>query len=214
MFNNVELDLHTGDCLLLVDIQNDFLEGGALAVPFSNHILPVVHYWISRFWVEGLPVVATMDWHPKDHCSFKEQGGLWEPHCVQGTEGALLAPIIRNLEQNLSSVFEIERFHKGIEPDRDTYSGFNVQTSEPYGEDARSDLDEWLGEHNVERLIIVGLATDYCVKATVEDAFHMNWGDGYQVVVLARGIAGVGVNEGDIPKALGTMAWSGATILQ
>jgi len=213
MFNGAEVILKDGDALLLVDIQNDFLPNGKLGIPLSDRILPVVSKWIRKFWAEGLPIVATRDWHPDNHCSFQEFGGDWVPHCIAETNGAKLHQSIRYLETTLK--IHIERFDKGTEYDKDSYSGFNVQSVDPYGEDAMSDLDEWLMEKGVERLIVVGLATDYCVLHTVKDALLFgNMGDGYKVIVDAQGIDGVGINLEDIPNALGEMIYCGGAVIQ
>ena len=203
----VDLGLEDSDALLLVDVQNDFITG-SLKVPHASFILPEITYWIKRFWCDDLPIVATRDYHPEDHCSFKEQGGNWVPHCVAGTKGALLHKSILELEKKLE--LEIERFDKGTNSFKDSYSGFNIQSSLPYGEDAHSNLDEYLQEMGINRLIVMGLATDYCVKATVLDA--LLFGE-YEVIVINDGIEGVGIKENDISNALGEMVYHGAIII-
>ncbi len=87
-----DLHLTSGDALLIVDVQNDFLPGGSLAVRRGDEVVPVLNEYLRRFLAKGLPVMATRDWHPADHCSFSAQGGGWPPHCVAGTQGAEFAP--------------------------------------------------------------------------------------------------------------------------
>src|SRR5438874_13818264 len=82
--------LKTGDALLIVDVQNDFCPGGALAVPEGDAVVPILNRWIAEAEGTGVPVFASRDWHPPNHISFKERGGPWPPHCVQGTEGGAL----------------------------------------------------------------------------------------------------------------------------
>src|SRR5215468_3999243 len=149
--------------LILVDIQNDFCPGGALAVPEGDQIVEVVNKLAPGFNF----VAATKDWHPPDHVSFKQQGGPWPPHCVQGGPGAELHP-----DLNRSNVDLIVR--KGYLPDRDTFEGL-----EAVSENGDS-LDKTLKEKQVDSIYVAGLATDYCVKATVLDALRR----GYQVFAV------------------------------
>jgi nicotinamidase/pyrazinamidase len=186
--NSDLLRLKQGDALIVVDVQNDFLAGGSLEVPYGNEIIPVFNQYIGAFRTNGLPVFATRDWHPPNHCSFKAQGGLWSPHCVVDTEGAQFAP---DLILPSSAVI----ISSATEPDKEAYSGFQG-----------TDLDERLGSAHIQRLFIGGLATDYCVLSTVKDAL-----DGaYKVFLLQDAIRAVNVNQDDGKKAEEEMTRLGA----
>ncbi|HYA19303.1 MAG TPA: nicotinamidase [Burkholderiales bacterium] len=164
-----------GDALLIVDVQNDFLPGGSLAVPKGDEIIPVLNRQIARFAKLGLPVIATRDWHPPDHCSFHQAQGPWPSHCVANSAGAQFAPALR-------LPTEVRVISKATYPDRDAYSGFSG-----------TDLDQFLRSRGIRRLFVGGLATDYCVLNTVKDALAL----GYQVVLLRDAIRAVDVNPGD-----------------
>lgn len=165
----------TGDALIVVDVQNDFLPGGALAVPHGDEVVAVLNRYIERFARTGLPVVATRDWHPRDHCSFVERKGPWPPHCVANTQGAQFAPGLR-LPSNVRVI------SKATTRDEEAYSGFGGTR-----------LAQDLREQNVRRLFIGGLATDYCVLNTVKDARAL----GFDVVLLRDAMRAVEVNPGD-----------------
>ncbi len=184
----MRIRLKPGDALLIVDVQNDFLPGGALPVPRGDEIIAPLNEYIRRFRQAGLPVIATRDWHPPDHCSFRDQGGPWPPHCVQGSEGARFAP-------NLELPERVLVVSKATEPDREAYSGFQG-----------TGLDRHLREMGVRRLFIGGLATDYCVKETVLDALRL----GYQVYLLVDAIRAVNVEPGDGERAIVEMREAGA----
>ncbi len=171
--------------LVLVDIQNDFCPGGALAVKDGDQVVPVANALMPKFPV----VVATQDWHPADHCSFQPQGGPWPPHCVQGTPGAELHP---GLEQSRITA----RVQKGFQRDRDAYSGF-------------PGLDDVLQSHHVKRIYVMGLATDYCVRATVLDGLKR----GYEVYVVTDGVRAVNVKPDDGARALEEMQRAGAKLI-
>jgi nicotinamidase/pyrazinamidase len=177
------------DALVIVDLQNDFLPGGALAVPHGDETVPVLNRWIEQAAAASLPVFATRDWHPENHCSFHARGGPWPPHCVQGSPGADFARALR-LPASARVV------SKGSDPDRDAYSGFQG-----------TDLDTKLRALGVRRLLIGGLATDYCVLETVRDALAR----GYQVVLLRDGVRAVDVHAGDGRHAEQEMIARGAT---
>ena len=147
--------------LILVDIQNDFLPGGALAVPNGNEIIPIANRLMQAFEI----VIATQDWHPANHDSFT----TWPPHCIQGTPGAELAI-------NPAKITAI--IQKGTDPAIDSYSGF-------FDNEHRksTDLQKILKNHNVTELYIMGLATDYCVKFTALDARQL----GYPVKLITNG---------------------------
>jgi nicotinamidase/pyrazinamidase len=190
-------DIRKGDCLVVVDVQNDFCPGGALGVAEGDQVVPVLNSLIKEFNDRDLPVVYTQDWHPQDHVSFVENGGIWPPHCVQGTKGA-------NFHPDLVVSGEICR--KGFLSDREAYSGFDGRIGEPDG----PALDQWLKEKGVKRIYVGGLATDYCVRATVLDAIQC----GFEVVLLTNGIRAVDVNEGDGDKAIAEMADAGALLIK
>ncbi|MGV3743334.1 MAG: nicotinamidase [Burkholderiaceae bacterium] len=178
------------DALLIVDVQKDFLPGGALAVPEGDKIIPVLNRYIELFRRQGLPIITTRDWHPRDHCSFKAQGGPWPPHCVADTEGAAFASA---LALPVDSIV----ISKGGSAEKEAYSGFQG-----------TDLAHLLKEKGVSRLYIGGLATDYCVLNTVLDALAQ----GFRVKVLRSAVRAVNVEPGDEQKALSEMSRRGAQI--
>ena len=178
--------------LILVDIQNDFCPGGALAVSEGDQIVPIVNRMMSRFPL----VISTQDWHPADHISFKERGGPWPPHCVQGARGAELHPDLR------TDVIA-HYFRKASMPDKDDYSEFA-------GKDDRGRaLDEVLRAHGTKKLYVVGLATDYCVLETVLDGLRL----GYEVYAVKDAMRAVNVNSSDGELALQKMSENGAILL-
>ncbi len=176
------------EALVVVDFQNDFTPGGALAVAEGDAIAERVNQLAAdpRFDL----VVATRDWHPADHGSFADKGGPWPPHCVQDTEGAELHPA---LDRALVDVV----VDKGQEPGTEGYSGFEA-----------TNLGELLRERGIDKLLIVGLATDYCVKNTALDALA----EGFEVTVDSEGVRGVEVQDGDSERALEEMRRAGATV--
>ncbi len=180
--------LEPGDGLLIVDIQKDFLPGGALGIHGGDAILPAIREYLSRFERRGLPIFLSRDWHPENHCSFQEQGGPWPRHCVAGSPGSLPPPDFRP-PTGAKLIF------KATTRDKEAYSAF---------EGTR--LDEELRAAKVRRLFIGGLATDYCVVNTVKDARTR----GYDVVLLQDAICGVDVQPGDSRRAIDTILGLGA----
>jgi nicotinamidase/pyrazinamidase len=174
--------------LLIIDFQNDFCPGGALAVPEGDEIAPRVSELLSSGEFDF--VVATRDWHPADHHSFEEQGGPWPPHCVQGTPGAELHPSVDG--SKIDVVVDA-----GFRPELEGYSGFE-----------ETNLEQELRDHEVDELTAVGLATDYCVRATALDAAHA----GFKVTVDRAGVRGIDVAPGDSERALDELRAAGATI--
>jgi nicotinamidase/pyrazinamidase len=173
-----------GHALIIVDFQNDFTPGGALAVAEGDRIGGRVEE-LARSGDFDL-IVATRDWHPPDHGSFGEQGGPWPPHCVQGTQGAEL------------------RFHdydvlidKGVGVGDEGYSGFE-----------KSDLEQLLRERGIDRLTVVGLATDYCVKHTAIEAAEL----GFDTTVDRAGVRAVEVEPGDGERAFEAMRAAGVRV--
>jgi len=177
--------------LVIVDLQNDFCPGGSLPVPDGDKIVPIVNELIETFSRAGLPIFATRDWHPADHVSFKEQGGIWPPHCVQNTPGAEFHPDLR-LPEGTAVI------SKAYSQERDAYSGFDG-----------TNLEAPLKEAGVDQIVVCGLATDYCVKATVLDGLKAGLG----VTVVEDAIRGVNVQPGDSQKALDEMKAAGAILV-
>lgn len=177
-----------GDALIVVDVQNDFLPGGALAVPEGDRVIPVLNGYLGCFAAAGLPIFATRDWHPPDHCSFRAQGGPWPPHCMAGSPGAALAA-------TLELPGEASIVSKATMPDKDAYSGFGG-----------TDLAERLRRTEVTRVFVGGLATDYCVLNTVLDAVEQ----GFAVVLLKDAVRAVDVHPGDGAAAIARMVAAGA----
>ncbi len=180
------------DALIVVDMQNDFMPGGALPVPDGDKIIPTLNRYIKLFSDSGLPVFFTRDWHPENHISFKGFGGIWPSHCVQDTEGAQFHPKLFIPPDNKFII------SKGYSRDFDAYSGFQGTV-----------LDELLKERGIKRIFIGGVATDYCVKNTAYGGINL----GYQVFVLEDGIKGVDVNEGDSKKAAEFLLNNGAVFI-
>jgi nicotinamidase/pyrazinamidase len=192
--------------LVLVDLQYDFLPGGALAVARGDETVAVA----QRLMREHDTVLATQDWHPRDHKSFAinnpgtEVGEvitvhgvpqvMWPVHCVHGTRGA-------ELHDDLDGITQV--FQKGTNPDIDSYSGFFDN-----GHKKATGLEAWLREHGVTDLTVVGLATDYCVKYTVLDARQLGFG----VRVVRAGCRAVDLAPGDGERAFAEMHAAGAVI--
>jgi nicotinamidase/pyrazinamidase len=175
------------DALIIVDVQNDFCPGGALAVPQGDEVIPTINRLLKQSWLS----VATMDWHPAEHSSFEPHGGPWPPHCIQGTTGAELHPELDADSIQLTIT-------KASHHDKDAYSGFDG-----------TDLARILREKGITRVVVCGIATDYCVKATAHDALE----EGFEVVVLEDAIRGVEVNPGDSRRALEGLRKAGAQVI-
>jgi nicotinamidase/pyrazinamidase len=177
-------DASTG--LIVVDVQNDFCPGGALGVADGDRLAPA----IAAAAEAAGTVVATRDLHPAGHVSFAERGGLWPAHCVAGTPGAELHPSVSGMR--------FDRVQdKGTEPDREAYSGFDG-----------TDLAEYLRGRGVKRVLVAGLATDYCVRATALDAIR----EGFDTTVLTDAVAAVDVEPGDGERALAEVRDAGARL--
>lgn len=195
--------------LLVVDVQNDFCQGGALEVKSAEEIIPVVNGLIDGFKKREEVVVATMDWHPDNHGSFASNSGgkigemgdlhgvpqiWWPDHCIQGTHGAELHPGLRPVQ---------DKIYKGTNPRVDSYSGFYSASRE------ETDLDSFFKARNVDTIYVVGLATDYCVKFTVMDALQL----GYRVYLIVDGCRGVNLSPSDSDDAIRDMREKGAVIV-
>lgn len=168
-----------GDALILVDVQKDFLPGGNLAVPHGDQVIEPLNRAIEIFSSRNLPIFATRDWHPPNHCSFHVQGGPWPSHCVAGTSGA-------SFPEDLRTTSQIQVISKATSAAQDAYSGFQG-----------TELDQRLKELHVSRLYVGGLATDYCVLNTVKDAIQL----GYEVCLLKDAIRAVNAQRNDEQKA-------------
>ena len=174
--------------LIVVDVQNDFCPGGALAVKEGDQVVPIFNRYLEVFEKSGGPVFACRDWHPKNHRSFKEQGGPWPPHCVQESEGARFHP-------DLKLPFNAVLISKGWRPEDDSYSEFEA-----------TNLELYLKRKGIRRVLVGGLATDYCVKNTVLDACRL----GFETYLLTEAIRGIDVKAGDSQKAIEAMKKAGA----
>jgi len=194
--------------LIVVDVQNDFCPGGALAVPRGDEVVPVANALLEKFPIS----ILTQDWHPKGHISFASTTGkppysldesttppriLWPDHCVAGSEGANFHPKLRT---------ELARLvlRKGASLDLDSYSAFFENDGiTPTG------LSGWIQALGIRSIVVVGLATDYCVKATALDGRRL----GLDVAVVAEGIRGVDASPGDAEKAVDAMKSAGCQML-
>ena len=182
--------------LLIIDVQNDFCPGGALPVADGDRVIEPLNRAVHRFINAGLPVFASRDWHPLETQHFQEHGGQWPVHCIRDTLGAAFHPNLHLPEQAVV-------LSKGLDPQADGYSAFEGQTEDGIF------LTTLLTEAGINHLCIGGLATDYCVKATVMDALSR----GLSVTVLADGVAGVDIQPCDAQRALESMCKAGARIL-
>jgi nicotinamidase/pyrazinamidase len=196
--------------LILVDIQNDFLPGGTLAVPDGDKVIPIANQLQPVFPL----VVATQDWHPGNHGSFAashpgnkvfEQinlGGLpqtlWPVHCVQNTKGAELAATLNR--DRIEKVFP-----KGTDPGIDSYSGLSDN-----GHRKSTGLGEWLKAQDVTDVYVCGLATDYCVKFTALDAVQF----GFKTYLIEDASRGVNLQSSDVSNAIAEMKRAGVTVVQ
>jgi nicotinamidase/pyrazinamidase len=179
----ITVDART-DALIVVDVQNDFCPGGALPVPRGDQVVTPINRILG---LTGWLTVATRDWHPPDHCSFKPQGGIWPVHCVAGTRGAAFHPGLDGMKIR-------QIISKATSKDAEAYSGFQG-----------TELAGLLRGQGIQRVLVCGLATDYCVKATALDAREA----GLDVVVLEDAIRGVEVQPGDCARAMREMAAAG-----
>ncbi len=179
--------------LLVVDVQNDFCAGGALAVPHADDVIPALNRHIEKAESQGLPVYATRDWHPTDTAHFAGRGGPWPPHCVQHTAGAEFHPSL-HLPPHAIIIT------KGADPSSHGYSAFDGYTNE--GVPLLSDLRA----RGIQRLLVGGLATDYCIRHSVLGALRT----GFRVTLLTDAIAGV--DEAASARAVAEMREGGAVL--
>jgi nicotinamidase/pyrazinamidase len=187
--------------LVVVDLQNDFADpAGSLAVAGGEAIIPLVNAEVRAAMDAGALVVATQDWHPESTPHFAKDGGIWPVHCVGGTWGAELHP-----------AFEVPadapRVRKGMNGE-DGYCAFFMR--DPIsGEEIPTELDRLLRERDIERVVVCGLATDYCVKETAVDSVGL----GYETTLLGEAVAAVNLQAGDGDHALDEMREAGVTLV-
>lgn len=184
--------------LIVVDMQNDFCPGGALGVPGGDEVIKPINELIDKFKKNNDLVVYTKDYHPSNHSSFKvnHPAGIWPPHCVQNTAGS---------EFHRELKVAGKTFFKAFQAEADSYSGF--------GGHIEADIDAqmlaaYLREHEVEEVVVVGLALDYCVKSTAIDAHKL----GFKSTVVLDGTRAVNVNPDDGDKAIEEMKALGVTV--
>ncbi|AQS85206.1 MAG: nicotinamidase [Acetobacter aceti] len=176
------IKISSADALLIVDVQNDFLPGGALAVPEGDAVIAVINQLMRLPFGE---IVTTQDWHPAAHCSFREQGGPWPRHCVADTSGAALAETLDCAAVSLE-------LRKGQSLSVDSYSAFLENDGV-----TRTILKDWLHERKIARVFVTGLALDYCVTATAIDAQD----DGFESVIVLDACRGIAPLEDAVSKA-------------
>jgi len=182
------LALQPHDALLIVDVQRDFLPGGSLAVPGGDEVVPVLNRYIDLARSRSVPIYASRDWHPANHCSFHARGGPWPEHCVAGAPGSAFAPGLQ-LPPDTSVI------DKATRADEEAYSAFEG-----------TGLAQRLREAGVRRLLVGGLATDYCVLNTTRDALAA----GFEVLLLTDAIRAVNVQPDDGARARAEMEEAGA----
>ena len=193
---------HPGTALVVVDVQNDFADpAGSLSVRGGEAVIPTINGEIALATDAGGLVAFTQDWHPESTPHFAKDGGLWPVHCVAGSWGAELHP-------DLEGPDEAPRIRKGASGE-DGYSGFTMRDPTT-GEETPTELDALLRASGIERVVVVGLATDYCVKATALDAVRL----GYEARVLTDAVAAVDLTPGDGAVAIDEMAAAGVGLWQ
>ena len=183
-------NLQRDDALIVVDVQRDFLPGGALGVAGGESVIPVLNRCIAQFVRHGMPVYATRDWHPPDHCSFRTRGGPWPPHCLADSAGAQFAAA-------LELPADAHVVSKATSREAEAYSGFQG-----------TDLATCVRQDGCRRVVIGGLATEYCVRATALDALQQ----GFAVVVLQDAIRPVDASPGDGARALAELMARGVRV--
>jgi nicotinamidase/pyrazinamidase len=186
--------------LVVVDLQNDFADpAGSLSVAGGVAVVPVVNDAVREALDAGALVVATQDWHPESTPHFEKDGGIWPVHCVRGTWGAELHP-------QLTVPPDAPRVRKGANGE-DGYSGFTMRDPSS-GDEMPTELDALLRGRGIERVVVCGLATDYCVKATALDGVRL----GYEVELLADAVAAVNLEREDGERALAEMLEAGVAV--
>lgn len=170
--------LRAGDALIIVDVQNDFCPGGTLSIEGGDQVVPVLNDWIKTATARDVPVYVSRDWHPRDHISFKQRGGLWPPHCIQDSDGAGFHPGLKVPESAI-------KITKGVRFDQDQNSAFD-----------QTGLAGQLHHNGVKRLFVGGLAEDVCVLATVLDGRK----EGFEVMLITGATRPVTVPGGEAAR--------------
>jgi nicotinamidase/pyrazinamidase len=183
-----DIKIRNNDALIIVDVQNDFIPGGALPVPAGDQVVPVLNEYIKLFKKAAAEIFATRDWHPPNHVSFKEYGGIWPAHCIQQSEGAKFHP-------DLKLPADTTVISKAMNPSKESYSAFDG-----------TELADNLKTRDIRRIFVGGLATDYCVKNTVLDAIKLC----LETVLLLDAVQGINLKPGDAEKAIDEMSLNGA----
>ena len=189
-------EFQRGDGLLLVDPQNDFCPGGSLPVPDGDAVMPVLNAWVSAAERAGAPIFISRDWHPPATTHFQALGGAWPAHCVAGTPGAEFHPALR-IPPGAVVV------SKGMGETEDAYSAFQAR------DEADTPLATLLQRSRVEHLYVMGLATDYCVKASALGGVE----SGVRVTVVGDGIRAVNLQPEDGARALSDLQVAGVRVL-
>jgi nicotinamidase/pyrazinamidase len=182
------IHLEPGDALLIVDMQVDFLPGGALGVTAGHEVVAPINHLIALYREAGLPIVASRDWHPENHCSFAAQGGPWPPHCVADTPGAAFTAEL------------------ALPDDAIVVSKADTAAVDAYSAFSGTDLAAQLRARGVVRLTVCGLATDYCVLNTVSDALE----EGFDTLIVPEAMRAVDVKPGNGTRAMDRMVARGA----
>ena len=188
--------MKTASALLIIDVQNDFCPGGNLPVIEGDRVVPVLNRYIELFRELKLPIFASRDWHPAITSHFRDFGGIWPAHCVQGSEGA-------RFHRDLALPEETIVISKGLDPNRDDYSAFQAAT------ESGMTFPAQLEAMAINNLYVGGLATDYCVKESVLDGLR----HGLEMILLEDAVRGVDLNPGDSAKAIEEMVRAGAVLM-
>jgi nicotinamidase/pyrazinamidase len=188
-------EFRQGDALLLVDPQNDFCPGGSLAVQEGDQVMAVLSEWAAAAERAGVPIFVSRDWHPPRTTHFKEFGGVWPPHCVAGTRGAEFHPHLRLPREAIV-------VSKGMGETEDAYSAFQAR------DERETPLAELLKLRQVDHVYVMGLATDYCVKASALSGLEQ----GFRVTLIAEGIRAVNLQPDDGVQALNAMREAGVNV--
>ncbi|CAG9296848.1 isochorismatase family protein [Celerinatantimonas diazotrophica] len=186
------ITVKASDALLIIDLQNDFLPGGALGIPSSYQVIEPINRYTQYFERSQATIILSRDWHPEEHCSFIQQNGPWPPHCIQNTQGA-------QISADFAWPTQAWLVSKATSVEKDAYSAFDG-----------TELSVQMKHCGIKRLFICGLATDYCVLQSTLDALA----NGFECYLLTDGIDAVNVNEHDGQQAIEKMCAHGATPIQ